>query len=286
MGNEIEFGIADTAPVLRPGDQGPWVRYLQELLEVLGRNPHLAHSPLPINEHFGPDTEAAVRQFQAWVPMSSTGIVDHDTWQLLVDNAQSLEYAKTSLGETLTPDADHAKLDAGQEIGRHGWRRVNLHCTVLSFRQRPFHDTYAYARFADTQGAQSDENGHVVSGVLQLNDVWVPEHGEFHLYVRSEQPGPEGMVGDVSGVAAIHATGDFVQFQALQSAGDTRQITQEEADARGWSQQSSVDSGIDLEIAKIGSTIGSGESGEHTSSQSEALTVTFPGNGFQLAQVS
>jgi len=113
MADEIEFTVADTAPVLRRGEHGDWVRYLQQLLETAN------HPPGPINSSFGEQTEQAVKAFQAWVPIPVTGVVDKTTWQYLIKKSETLEGLDTVRGELAgTADAHDHKLAVGEEVGR------------------------------------------------------------------------------------------------------------------------------------------------------------------------
>ncbi|HEV8297713.1 MAG TPA: peptidoglycan-binding domain-containing protein [Acidimicrobiales bacterium] len=280
MADEIEFTVADTAPVLRRGEHGDWVRYLQQLLETAN------HPPGPINSSFGEQTEQAVKAFQAWVPIPVTGVVDKTTWQYLIKKSETLEGLDTVRGELAgTADAHDHKLAVGEEVGRAGWRRVLLHCTISDMKDRPFPNANAYVRFTGRDGATSDEGGRVEHGTLRLESIWVPNQGEFHLYVGSTQVGPNGHVGDVAGTTPMKCTGDFVQFTAKQSVGETRTMTDEQARAFGISHSNTVEVGVDVEVISAGGSVTSGFSDETTYGHGESMTVTFPGNGFHVEQV-
>ncbi len=64
-------------PELRRGDEGPWVRLLQERLADFG------HEAVPLDGVFGAVTEAAVRAHQEGVGLPATGVVDGATWATL-----------------------------------------------------------------------------------------------------------------------------------------------------------------------------------------------------------
>jgi len=279
MADEIVFTVADTAPVLRHGEHGDWVRYLQQLLETAG------HSPGAINSSFGAETEKAVRAFQAWVPLHVTGVVDKPTWEALIRNAETLEGLDTVRGELAeSQDVHHTKVGVGEEVGRKGWCKVTLSCIVRDFRHRPFPNTYAYARFsADSDQSVSDEGGPVVDGVFSLHDIWVPEHGQFHLYVNSPQRGPMGNVGDVSGIAKLEFKSGHASYTATQTQGETRTATSEEAQSWGWMNGTTVEVGVDVELINAGTNVTQEHSGEHSYGNSESMTFTFGGNGFEIA---
>ena len=277
MADEIVFTVADTAPVLRHGEHGDWVRYLQQLLETAG------HSPGAINSSFGSETEKAVRAFQAWVPLGVTGVVDKSTWEALIRSAETLEHADTARGEVAhSKDAHHEKLDAGGEVGRNGWRKVSMNCIVQDFRRHPFPNTAAYARFSDTSGATSDEGGHIVDGVFRLSDIWVPNQGQFHLYLNSPQRGPIGNLGAVEGIAHLVCKTNHVGFTATQTQGEVRTATYEEAQSWGWMHGTTVEVGVDVAPISAGVSQTKEHSGEHTYGNSESMTFTFGGNGFHV----
>jgi len=66
-------------PTVRNGSTGPAVTMLQQLLGDFG------YDPGPIDGAFGPDTESAVKQFQAdfLPPNSADGIAGPKTWAAL-----------------------------------------------------------------------------------------------------------------------------------------------------------------------------------------------------------
>ena len=59
------------APVLRRGDKGADVRFIQKALKI------------PADGDFGPKTEAAVKAFQRLHHLSADGIVGPNTWKLI-----------------------------------------------------------------------------------------------------------------------------------------------------------------------------------------------------------
>jgi peptidoglycan hydrolase-like protein with peptidoglycan-binding domain len=279
MADEIVFTVADTAPVLRRGEHGDWVRYLQQLLETVG------HKPGAINSSFGSETEQAVKAFQNWVPMAATGVVDKATWEKLISSAETLEYADSARGSVAhSKDADHTKLDAGGEVGRKGWRKVSMNCIIQDFRRHPFPNTAVYVRFSDETGATSDEGGHTVDGVFRLHDIWVPNRGQIHLYINSTQRGPMGQLGPVEGLQHLVCKGDHIGFTATQTQGETRTATFEEAQSWGWMHGTTLEVGIDAKVVSTGAQVSQEHSGEHSYGNSEAMTFTFGGNGFTLEQ--
>lgn len=278
MPDQIDISIAETAPVLRRGDEGDWVRYLQQMLET-------ANHRLPsINSSFGAPTEQAVRAFQAWVPMPVTGVVDRATWEALINKANTLEWVDTVKGEQVgTADAHDAKLGTGEEVGRKGWRRLDVICEVFNYRNRPFSDSSGYVRFTTSEGGQevaSDERADVKNGVVRLYQVWVPQSGEFHLWVRSNQPSPNGVIGDIHGMKHYECKGNDLHFKATQSQGDSRTATWEQARSWGWVRGESIEAGIDLEVVSFGATINTERSSESSYGSSESYTFTFGGEGF------
>jgi hypothetical protein len=218
------------------------------------------------------------------VPLHVTGVVDKATWEALIRNAETLEGLDTSRGELVgSKDVHHDKLGVGEEVGRKGWRKASLSCIVRDFRHRPFPNTYGYARFSDESGAASDEGGPVVDGVFNLHDIWLPSVGQFHLYVNSPQRGPLGQVGDVAGIAHLECKGTHVAFSATQTPGETRTATSQEAQSWGWMHGSTVEVGVDVEIISAGGSVTQEHSGEHSYGNSESMTFTFGGNGFEVA---
>ena len=71
--------IASTSLPLAPGADGPAVRDLTARLRAAGFDPTGELS------HFGPETERALREFQASRGLDVGGVCDHDTWMALVE---------------------------------------------------------------------------------------------------------------------------------------------------------------------------------------------------------
>jgi len=69
-------------PVLRLGDTGPAVRFLQRLLQERGFYRGI------VDGDFGGRTQRAVRQFQRSQGLPVTGVVDHATWRALGVNCE------------------------------------------------------------------------------------------------------------------------------------------------------------------------------------------------------
>lgn len=285
MTDHIDISTADAAPELRHGDSGPWVRYLQQLLEVNAHN--LTHFDIrlgTIDDDFGTRTETAVKAYQAWMPVAQTGVVDRAVWASLIEGAQIFEQVDDSRGDQLEARGRRSELAPGQEVGREGWCRTDVRCIVRTFRGNVFPDgTQAYIRFIDHDGAVSDEDVRMNDGSLRLDDVWVPSVGEFHLYVDSQQPSADGgWLGTVQGSKAMRVQHGTVQFEATQRSGETITLSQEEATSRGWVTTVGVSAGIDLEIVNFGAEMSTSESFESSSSSGRSITVTLPGIGFDI----
>lgn len=69
---------------IRGGEVSPGVRDVQERLARLG------HYTGPVDAHFGPDTEAAVRAFQRERGLAADGMVGRETWRALVEAGHQL----------------------------------------------------------------------------------------------------------------------------------------------------------------------------------------------------
>jgi peptidoglycan hydrolase-like protein with peptidoglycan-binding domain len=76
-----EVTVNITLPELKAGDQDKpqdrMVHRLQGLLTALG-------SPVTIDGIFGPNTEAAVKDQQRAFKLAQTGVVDNNTWTVLI----------------------------------------------------------------------------------------------------------------------------------------------------------------------------------------------------------
>lgn len=64
-------------PIIRPGDRGKDVMYLQQLLNKKGYS-------LKVDGDFGPRTQAAVKQFQKSHHLTVDAIVGPATWNALL----------------------------------------------------------------------------------------------------------------------------------------------------------------------------------------------------------
>jgi len=69
-------------PMLAYGSQGSWVKTLQQRLNTLGFRDSRGNV-LPVDGIFGPNTEYAVKQFQAKHALTADGIVGPKTWSAL-----------------------------------------------------------------------------------------------------------------------------------------------------------------------------------------------------------
>jgi peptidoglycan hydrolase-like protein with peptidoglycan-binding domain len=285
MTNEIEISVAEAAPVLRKGDRGPWVRYLQQLLEA---NDRLTAIDIRVNidDSFGDDTDKAVRTYQRWMPIEANGVVTRVMWDSLIRGAATFEGNDDWRARETGAPAKANELGPAEQIGRHGWKQVDVDITVQSFLDRPFPNSTAYVRFVDSTGVSSDEGGVTDEGLLRLRDVWVPsEPGAYlYLYVDSRQPGPHGVLGDVHGMTAMTANAKLLRFYAKQGDGPEGTISEEQGSSRGWTRGSEVNAGIDLEIVSVGASYSVEESHEQSTTHGRSLTVKYPGTGFQIQQ--
>jgi peptidoglycan hydrolase-like protein with peptidoglycan-binding domain len=246
-----------------------------------------------VSESFDAETEAAVKHFQAWVPLPVTGRVDRDVWAKLIAVAEQREAVDTTVGELVgASDAHDKKLDTGQEVGHRGWRQVTLHCTIHEFRGQPFPNHACYVRFTDKHGEASDSSAVIADGVLQLTDVWVPYEGEFHLFVESGQRSVDGgAVGTVAGVVEMKCErNEYITFDAVQHPGDSRAMTYQDAVAYGFTSTTGSDAGAAVTPDGVGFKAGISSSSSatdtHTYSQSDTVTVTCAGNGFTITQTT
>ncbi|MEG0754391.1 MAG: peptidoglycan-binding protein, partial [Angelakisella sp.] len=78
-GEEEQLPSETPAELLRRGDTGPYVKLAQYFLRVIA-NYYIAVRPIAIDGIFGPDTEAAVRDFQNRFGLAIDGIVGPKTW--------------------------------------------------------------------------------------------------------------------------------------------------------------------------------------------------------------
>jgi peptidoglycan hydrolase-like protein with peptidoglycan-binding domain len=75
-------GVGSDYPTLRRGSRGGDVTFLQQRLQQLG---YLNRTPTGL---FGTETERAVIRFQRDYQLDATGVVDAQTWDVLLDNNQ------------------------------------------------------------------------------------------------------------------------------------------------------------------------------------------------------
>ena len=234
MSNNIDISVAEAAPVLRKGDNGPWVRYLQQLLEANDRLTAI-DIRVAIDDTFSDDTDKAVRAYQRWMPVEANGMVSREIWESLIRGAEMFEASDDWRGDqTGAPDRKN-ELGAAEQIGRTGWRQVDIDISVVSFLGRSFPDSTAYVRFIDKDGYSSDEGGVTDEGVLRLREVWVPsDPGAYlYLYIDSSQPGPSGRLGDVQGHCPLNVTSNRLRFEAKQTDGPEGTISEEQGSSRG-----------------------------------------------------
>lgn len=83
-------------PVLRAGDDGEWVRYLQQSL-----NHHYQQQVSAESGEFDAALDGAVRHFQAQQDIEPTGVVDAPTWQALTGVVHHWPDEPVATGEVL-----------------------------------------------------------------------------------------------------------------------------------------------------------------------------------------
>ena len=76
MGRARTVAGMSTHPTLREGDSGEWVTYAQGLLTNAGYPPQGGQE----NDHFGPMTKEAVRDFQGAHHLTVDGVIGRRTW--------------------------------------------------------------------------------------------------------------------------------------------------------------------------------------------------------------
>ena len=273
---EIDM-TADAAQVLREGSHDPWVRYLKQLLE------HLGEEPGSINETFDSATRRAVVSFQSkWNHLPETGVADPATWAWLITRAADHEFLDSLHADKEVGSKE--KLDPGAQIGRAGWCNLHFQCTFVDHFGRPFPDCRAYVRFEDTAHDRdaSDEDGTINDGALVLPDIWVPRTGLIHIYVNSPQLDRSGRVGWVEGIANLHnESRTSIAFTATQNLGEQATWTYEEIEAWATSHDHSYSAGASV-IFEGSTSAGQQITHEAGAAVGTAITLTFPGTGFEL----
>ena len=92
-------------PILKQGDQGMYVKYLQELLIANGYDPN------GVDGYFGPGCEQAVKKFQKDNGLSADGIVGPGTWNALLKTNTTTTTAKPA---TTTQTTTSTKKDVSK----------------------------------------------------------------------------------------------------------------------------------------------------------------------------
>lgn len=82
-GNLTEYAATDAVPVLQPGSRGVVVEDVQKFLQQAGLYTGA------IDGIFGPQSQAAVAQFQTQARLIPDGIIGFDTWKALVHSQPS-----------------------------------------------------------------------------------------------------------------------------------------------------------------------------------------------------
>ncbi|HUR23519.1 MAG TPA: peptidoglycan-binding domain-containing protein [Acidimicrobiales bacterium] len=75
-------------PTLKQGSTGLVVARLQNVLTQAAPG-QWETTPGPIDEHFGPKTTKAVKAFQKFAGLKSTGVVDDNTWAAAIPRLNS-----------------------------------------------------------------------------------------------------------------------------------------------------------------------------------------------------
>ena len=93
-----DAGASLQMPRLKQGSSGLVVGRLQNVLTNAAPG-QWETTPGPIDEHFGPKTTKAVKAFQKFAGLKTTGVVDDDTW------AAALPSLNSTLAATVGVDA-------------------------------------------------------------------------------------------------------------------------------------------------------------------------------------
>ena len=97
-GSTTGAGASLRMPTLKQGSTGLVVARLQNVLTQAAPG-QWETTPGPIDEHFGPKTTKAVKAFQKFAGVKSTGVVDDDTW------AAAIPRLNSTLAQTVGLDA-------------------------------------------------------------------------------------------------------------------------------------------------------------------------------------
>ncbi|WP_313184337.1 peptidoglycan-binding protein [Lacrimispora sp.] len=95
--------------LLKSGDKGIQVKYLQQALKIMCCNPG------SIDSNYGPGTQAAVEKFQQEWGLGTDGIVGDKTWNCLIDEIKPIQQALKEKGfykEAITGIAKETTYDA------------------------------------------------------------------------------------------------------------------------------------------------------------------------------
>lgn len=100
-------------PVAQIGAQGPVVGDLQQLLQEAG-------FPIQADDLFGPQTFAAVEEYQKSRGLDVDGVVGRQTWTALLTDQPSVEYAKSPVKITLRAPDTHPSTRRTLKISAKG----------------------------------------------------------------------------------------------------------------------------------------------------------------------
>ena len=110
----------------------------------------------------------------------------------------------------------------------------------------------------------------------------MPRTGLIHIYVNSPQLDRSGRVGWVEGIANLHnESRTSIAFTATQNLGEQATWTYEEIEAWATSHDHSYSAGASV-IFEGSTSAGQQITHEAGAAVGTAITLTFPGTGFEL----
>ena len=291
----------DQAPELRVGAQGPeitpWVTYLQQLLAARGPRTYSG----PIDGNFDATVEAAVKAVQHGINeyarthnqplIAEDGVASHPVWQDLYSGASNKEQLDAGVGvqaatHRVASDEDSGddgvrvewsevartgqKLGPGREIGRAGWVHGSLQCSVVDFKDDPYHGP-VYVVFQDVHNTQSDEGGHADNGWCTIANIWLPIEGHLRVTLESHAGPLHGVIHDQFNLAqdpnlAVH----------VRQLHEEKTVTVAEAQQHGWMNGWTVNEGVDFKVTVGPASVGvqHQHSDQHQDSGSDTRTLT------------
>jgi peptidoglycan hydrolase-like protein with peptidoglycan-binding domain len=192
------FTAASSTPTLRFGARGPSVVRLQQLLARAGCNPHGADGV------FGPNTQAAVLQFQRSRGLTVDGIVGPRTWAALERGASPVGGAQP--GDHFSP--------AGSKSVTGYVNGMPRHITVAPVGNGQYLRTDAAQAFKQMQ-ADARRHGITLSATSgfrtmeqQQHLYWLWTHHQGNLAARPGYSNHQGGVAmDIGGLGGYGSTG-------------------------------------------------------------------------------